>query len=86
LSPLYRLRPISACLQVGLYPFEKLRHSLLLDGSQRVFIHARRSLIPAHQRPSSPQDVTPVDPVIGSFPKGVIEGEVPYMQGVAGLP
>ena len=42
--PLYRLRSISACLQVGLYPFEKPHHSLLLDGSQRGFIHACRSL------------------------------------------
>ena len=35
-----------------------------LDGSQRDFIHARRSLVAAHLRPRSPQDVTPIDPVI----------------------
>ncbi len=57
-------RTISACLEFSLYPFEKLRHSLFLDGSQRDFIHARRSPIAAHSLPRFPQNVTPVDPVV----------------------
>jgi hypothetical protein len=63
-SPLYRLRSISACLQIGLYPFEKLGHTLLLDGLQRHLIDARRSSIAAHPRPCSPQNVTSVNPVV----------------------
>jgi hypothetical protein len=39
-------------------------HSLLLDGSQRDLIHARRSFVAAHSFPRFPQNVTPVDPVI----------------------
>ena len=41
-----------ARLEIGLYPFEKLRHSSFLDRSQRDFIHARRSLIAAHPLPT----------------------------------
>jgi hypothetical protein len=46
---------------------DRLKHEIdrfALIGSQRGFIHARRSLVAAYPLPRFPQNVTPVDPVI----------------------
>ncbi len=63
-SPLHRLRLISACPQSRLDLCQKLFHASLFDGLDRLRIHPGRPAIAAHPPPCFPQNVTPVDPVL----------------------
>jgi transposase len=59
-----RFRVLSFLTEEGVEPTNNRAERDLRPGSQRGFIHARRSLVAAHPLPRFPQNVTPVNPVV----------------------